>query len=45
MLTIENNAQPATIEPGSAFKVTNLHKGESRMDLTKQWAARPQSQP
>lgn len=26
---------------GGAFKVTNLHKGESRMDLTKQWAARP----
>ena len=26
---------------GQAFKVTNLHAGEARMDLTKQWAARP----
>jgi hypothetical protein len=41
VLPIDAKAIDADTSNGGAFKVTNLHKGEARMDLTKQWAARP----
>jgi hypothetical protein len=41
VITLASAEVPTVNAREEAFKVTNLHAGESRMDLTKQWAARP----